>query len=88
MKQTFPDYFAGFDLVGQEDKGTPLLGFLPQLLAAIDKNIKFFFHSGETGTTFTTIEHNTAKWIKSRCVMKAVFCPFAQIGEEPKLTRI
>jgi adenosine deaminase CECR1 len=49
MKRTFPDYFAGFDLVGQEDKGTPLLGFLTQLLDATDKNVKFFFHSGETG---------------------------------------
>lgn len=49
MKDTFPDYFAGFDLVGQEDKGTPLLGFLPQLLNATSRGIKFFFHSGETG---------------------------------------
>lgn len=49
MKEAFPEYFAGFDLVGQEDKGTPLLGFIPQLLNAAEKGIKFFFHSGETG---------------------------------------
>lgn len=49
MKEMFPGYFAGFDLVGQEDKGTPLIGFLPQLLDAASKGIKFFFHSGETG---------------------------------------
>jgi len=49
MKATFPDSFAGFDLVGQEDKGFPLLHYLPELLDAASKNVKFFFHSGETG---------------------------------------
>ncbi|ODN05647.1 Adenosine deaminase CECR1, partial [Orchesella cincta] len=58
MKATFPDYFAGFDLVGQEDKGTPLIGFLPQLLDAASKDIKFFFHSGETDWHGTKIDEN------------------------------
>ena len=49
MKANHPDFFAGFDLVGQEDIGTPLLGFLPELLDAAAKGIRFFFHAGETG---------------------------------------
>jgi hypothetical protein len=52
MKDEMPEYFAGFDLVGQEDKGSPLLTFLPQLLDASDKGIKFFFHAGETGKIY------------------------------------
>jgi adenosine deaminase-related growth factor len=41
----FPGLVIGFDLVGQEDKGRPLIEFLPQLS---DKNIPLYFHAGET----------------------------------------
>jgi len=40
---------VGFDLVGQEDIGTPLIDYIPQLLDAVSKNVRFFFHAGETG---------------------------------------
>ncbi|CAB3368241.1 Hypothetical predicted protein [Cloeon dipterum] len=45
-----PDYIAGFDLVGQEDKGRPLVEFVNQMfeLRQQKPDIKFFFHAGET----------------------------------------
>lgn len=47
IKGDMPYYFAGFDLVGQEDKGNPLVDFVPQLLNASDE-LSYFFHAGET----------------------------------------
>uniref|UniRef100_V5GQC6 Adenosine deaminase n=2 Tax=Anoplophora glabripennis TaxID=217634 RepID=V5GQC6_ANOGL len=46
--ELYPDFVAGFDLVGQEDLGYPLIDFIPQLLKLKDKGTKFFFHAGET----------------------------------------
>ncbi|XP_059490972.1 adenosine deaminase 2-like isoform X2 [Neocloeon triangulifer] len=45
-----PNYLAGFDLVGQEDKGRPLVEFINQMfdLRAQVPDVKFFFHAGET----------------------------------------
>ncbi|XP_058461403.1 adenosine deaminase 2-like [Malaya genurostris] len=43
----FPNFVAGFDLVGQEDTGRPLIDFVPQLLMLPD-SVRFFFHAGET----------------------------------------
>ncbi|KAG9019560.1 hypothetical protein FRB90_000468 [Tulasnella sp. 427] len=54
MKQELPDLVAGFDLVGQEDTGVPLLDYLPKLLAFQERckeagiSIPFIFHAGET----------------------------------------
>lgn len=37
----------GFDLVGQEDLGKPLVNFIPELMKLpVDAN--YFFHAGET----------------------------------------
>lgn len=47
LKAKFPDFIAGFDLVGQEDKGFPLKGFAEELIAERN-NIPYFFHAGET----------------------------------------
>ncbi|EPS41489.1 hypothetical protein H072_4635 [Dactylellina haptotyla CBS 200.50] len=52
----FPDIIAGFDLVGQEDLGRPLLDLIPELkyfesLCAQEKvTIPFFFHAGEVNS--------------------------------------
>ncbi|CAG9855716.1 unnamed protein product [Phyllotreta striolata] len=48
VKEKFPRFIAGFDLVGQEDQGAPLLNFLAQLLQLKECGCKFFFHAGET----------------------------------------
>ncbi|KAJ5564517.1 hypothetical protein N7513_000759 [Penicillium frequentans] len=54
MKQSFPDVICGFDLVGQEDTGRPLVNLVPILFwfkkqcAEEGEDIPFFFHAGET----------------------------------------
>lgn len=47
IKAKYPDFIAGFDLVGQEDKGFPLKGFAERLLKE-NENVDFLFHAGET----------------------------------------
>lgn len=47
LKEAYPNFVAGFDLVGQEDLGRPLAEFVP-LLKNISDKIDFFFHAGET----------------------------------------
>lgn len=42
-----PDFVIGFDLVGQEDLGKPLINFVDDL-KQISRQAKFFFHAGET----------------------------------------
>ncbi|XP_072396173.1 adenosine deaminase 2-like [Diabrotica undecimpunctata] len=48
IKKLYPDFVAGFDLVGQEDMGQPLTAFLSQLIEIKNLGAKFFFHAGET----------------------------------------
>lgn len=43
----YPDFVVGFDLVGQEDMGSPLIDFVDELQIYKD-DIKYFFHAGET----------------------------------------
>ncbi|KAF5013921.1 hypothetical protein FDECE_96 [Fusarium decemcellulare] len=54
FKKAWPDWIAGFDLVGEESKGQPLKDFIPELLkfqeACITAGLEipFLFHCGET----------------------------------------
>lgn len=48
IKELYPDFVAGFDLVGQEDKGHTLEEFADLLKEVEKRNISFFFHAGET----------------------------------------
>ncbi|VVD00794.1 unnamed protein product [Leptidea sinapis] len=57
IKADMPEYFAGFDLVGQEDLGNPLVEFLPQLREAA-KDLNYFFHAGETNWYGTLTDEN------------------------------
>nr|XP_022918643.1 adenosine deaminase 2-like [Onthophagus taurus] len=45
LAEKYPTFLAGFDLVGQEDLGNPLIEFINQLL---NKDMSFYFHAGET----------------------------------------
>ncbi|RZC40860.1 A deaminase domain containing protein [Asbolus verrucosus] len=58
LKELYPDFIAGFDLVGQEDLGKPLIQFIPQLLELAKTNIKFFFHAAETDWIGTSTDMN------------------------------
>lgn len=57
IKEKYPDLLAGFDLVGQEDLGIPIIDFLPQLTRAVGE-IEFIFHAGETNWYGTTSDEN------------------------------
>ncbi|KAK4096377.1 Metallo-dependent hydrolase [Parathielavia hyrcaniae] len=54
FKRMFPEYIAGFDLVGEESKGFPLRHFTEEFLqfqsdcSAAHVSIPFLFHCGET----------------------------------------
>lgn len=54
VKAQYPHLIAGFDLVGQEDKGRPLKDLTPELFwfrkRCVEEGLEvpFFFHAGET----------------------------------------
>lgn len=52
----FPQFLAGFDLSGQEDKSPPLVAFADQILK-LPKDIKLYFHAGETNWFGSTDEN-------------------------------
>lgn len=59
LRIEFPDTVAGFDLVGQEDLGPPLIDFLGQLLSAANNpDLHFFFHAGETNWQGSDVDEN------------------------------
>lgn len=47
LHKQFPDFLAGFDLVGQEDSAPDIVDFARNLLK-LPEDIKFFLHAGET----------------------------------------
>ncbi|XP_041972546.1 adenosine deaminase 2-like [Aricia agestis] len=57
LKKKYPDFVAGFDLVGQEDLGVPTKEVFKELVQARDK-IDFFFHAGETNWCGTSSDEN------------------------------
>ena len=52
LQENLGPFLAGFDLVGQEDKGQPLIYFVKNILEKLaenpDKNMNLYFHAGET----------------------------------------
>lgn len=52
----FPNFFAGFDLVGQEDVSPRILDFIENLLQ-VPKEINFYMHAGETNWFGSTDEN-------------------------------
>lgn len=59
INKLLPDFFAGFDLVGQEDLGVPTNFFLPKLVEASDE-LSYFFHAGETNWYGMSSDENLA----------------------------
>ena len=64
FKTRWPEWIAGFDLVGEEAKGWPLKKFTPELLAFKKRcdeggiDIPFLFHCGETQEWGTETDGN------------------------------
>nr|XP_045590757.1 adenosine deaminase 2-like [Procambarus clarkii] len=58
LRTEFPEFVAGFDLVGQEDKGLPLRAFLDLLLTLSDAHVPVFYHSGETAWIGMSTDEN------------------------------
>ena len=49
LNMEMPNFFIGFDLVGQEDLGRPLIDFAKELIKAKNRtDLEYFFHAGET----------------------------------------
>lgn len=57
IKKKMPDFFAGFDLVGQEDLGKPTKEFLA-LLQEHKHKLNYFFHAGETNWNGMSSDEN------------------------------
>ncbi|KAF3419908.1 hypothetical protein E2986_00234 [Frieseomelitta varia] len=58
LKTLYPNFMAGFDLVGQEDLGRTLEYFADLLKNIGERNINFFFHAGETNWLGTSTDEN------------------------------
>lgn len=60
LKRRFPDFMAGFDLVGREDQGNPLWYFRNELSLPSDRGqtLPFFFHAGETNLEGSDVDQN------------------------------
>lgn len=58
LREQFPDFVAGFDLVGQEDQGLPLKDFVGSLLKLSEAQIPVFYHSGETAWMGMSTDEN------------------------------
>lgn len=52
----FPQFLAGFDLSGQEDKAPALVTFADEILK-LPKDIKLYLHAGETNWFGSTDEN-------------------------------
>ena len=62
LKQKYPDFFAGYDLVGHEDPGYPYLYYLSDLLLPEEMNfhLPYIFHAGETNWEGAAVDYNIA----------------------------
>ncbi|EFN85554.1 adenosine deaminase 2 [Harpegnathos saltator] len=77
LRKRYPNFVVGFDLVGQEDKGQPLIAFADKL-NSVDPQIQFFFHAGET---------NWNGWSTDMNILDAFLLNTRRIGHGYALTK-
>lgn len=60
LKRDFPDFMAGFDMVGREDQGKSLWYFRNELSLPSDRGLQlpFYFHAGETNLDGSEVDQN------------------------------
>ena len=65
LRAQFPTYLLGFDLVGCEDMGHPLVYFIDELLywSQMGVDLPYFFHAGETGEQHLYCHVNFHKFV-------------------------
>ncbi|XP_055899781.1 adenosine deaminase AGSA-like [Biomphalaria glabrata] len=57
LRQKYPNFFAGYDLVGQEDPNYPLSYYIDALLYP-ENTLPYFFHAAETKWQETEVDYN------------------------------
>ncbi|OWF35381.1 adenosine deaminase AGSA-like [Mizuhopecten yessoensis] len=80
MLQQYPQLFAGYDLMGQEDHGIPLIEYISAIVYPSQQNITlpYFFHAGETNWEGTPTDNN---------LIDAVLLNTSRIGHGYALTK-
>ncbi len=60
LQEQFPDFLVGFDMVGQEDLGYPLIDFADILIQAKENhpNIEYYFHAGRCYLSHISCENH------------------------------
>jgi len=66
LMRNHPGFFIGFDLVGQEDLGRPLIDFADTIDGARQRNpgLDFYFHAGISSITHVYVPNIAVRYTK------------------------
>ena len=65
FRKKYQEFFAGYDLVGEEDSGGPLIDYINELLipSKLGMDLPYFFHAGETGNYPYINDIEAGRWM-------------------------